>query len=99
MLIILLAPVTGSCRSSSLTGVKSRLQDSNTVVLWASRRQHGVHISTRDKPLVVSLDHGGSVARTPAWASYLQHMQQCRLSGIVESEEQELGVLVQQPQR
>lgn len=31
-----------------------------------------------------------------SWMTHLQHVQQRRLSGIVEAEEQQLGVLVEQ---
>lgn len=65
-----------------------RLQDSNAVILY---QQSSAPIITRLFSIHPSMGQ--------ACSTHLQHMQQSRLSRVVEPEEEELGVFVEQAQR
>lgn len=68
------------------TRVSSRLENSHSIILSTSR------IS------IVSHPSHLNDLRNISGASYLQHVQQSRLSGVIESKEQKFGMFVEQAQ-
>lgn len=88
-----------SAWNGQLTRVKRWLEDGDTIIL------HGLPVSrmpvrsTRLECLRVRLlveQARGKCCGSFRRIAHLQHVQKRRLAGIVETEEQELGVLVQQ---
>lgn len=80
-----------------LTGVKSGLKNSDTVVLYIDRQlsssSKAATAGSKQSSRLCSIQRCNGIVST-----HLQHVEQSCLSGIVETEEKQLRVLVKQSQ-
>lgn len=85
MLFFQLTRIPLSVLDNVRTRVSSRLENSHSIVLSTTLilASHPLHPND---------------SRNISAASYLQHVQQSRLSGVIESEEQKFGMFVEQAQ-